>query len=500
MRLLDTLIAANPARRTVFVSVALAAGLAALVLLPALGHKPLSEWDEGIYAEVSREMVGGSWLVPHWNYQPWFEKPPLMLWITAIFFKFFGVSEFWARAGSAFAGIAIVALLHGWLARRRELLTAWIGTVILLATFGFLHVCHVGEMDVLLSLGASIALIGLCSVAENNPHGWFLFWTGFAIALMTKSAASVVIPVTALLFGGLERWNWRRFGLSFLLGLALFLVLVLPWHVAMYLRFGRDFVAQYLGLHVLTRATHQIEGHSTHWWYYVVVLLVSAPPFCLLYPVVIRDGLRRSELRVLAVFTLVVVGFFTVIQTRLPHYIAPAYPALAVLTAVWIGDWLRPRLLIQPKLYWLRAGLATAALWSLSILLTHSTLKSLHSADLAGPGRLDNREADTLLKSTILPDLPGPLLYLRDGRVQSIATVVFYSRRQVQQVALTPPAPATPLDSYRFNPQLLDQAVGSGPRLILLDKSLIPSIPPQFRYKSIRASATVELGVIARTP
>jgi 4-amino-4-deoxy-L-arabinose transferase-like glycosyltransferase len=104
-------------QRERLISTGLAALLAALVLLPLLGHKPLAEWDEGIYAEVSREMIGGSWLVPHWNAQLWFEKPPLMLWITAVFFKLFGVSEFWARAGSAFSGIATVALLNDFLTR-----------------------------------------------------------------------------------------------------------------------------------------------------------------------------------------------------------------------------------------------------------------------------------------------------------------------------------------------------------------------------------------------
>src|ERR1700744_1340202 len=84
----------------------LATILACVVLLALLGHKPLTNWDEGIYAEISREMLSLGVLVPHWNYQPWFEKPPLMFWITAAFFKIFGVSDFWARAGSAFSGVA----------------------------------------------------------------------------------------------------------------------------------------------------------------------------------------------------------------------------------------------------------------------------------------------------------------------------------------------------------------------------------------------------------
>jgi len=478
-------------------STALAALLACIVLLPLLGHKPLAEWDEGIYAEVSREMLHGSWLVPHWNTHLWLEKPPLMLWITAIFFKLFGVSEFWARAGSTFSGIAIVALLHGWLARTRGFLAAWLSSIILLATFGFLHVCHVGEMDVLLSLGACLALIGLSQIQSEQRTGWFLFWIGFAIALMTKGAASVTIPITAFLVAILQRWKLRQFGATFLLGFALFAALVVPWHWEMYHLFGPQFVEQYLGLHVITRATHQIEGHSTHWWYYGIVVLASAPPFVLLYPIAIYRGFR-STLQPWAIFAVVTVAFFTVIQTRLPHYIAPAYPAFAVLTAAWIADWLKPQIGRRPRSFWARVAVATAAVWTISIVLTHSTLKSLHSADLARPGLLDNREADALLKSTPLPDTTGPLLYLRDGRVQSIATVVFYSRRQVQQVVLTPPGSVTPRDPYMFDPTLLTDAVQTDPRLILLDKSLIPAIPPAFTYTPIRASATEELGTLIR--
>src|SRR3984885_14384333 len=158
------------------VSTLLATALACIVLLSLLGHKPLTNWDEGIYAEISREMLSLGVLVPHWNYQPWFEKPPLMFWVTAAFFKLFGIHDFWARAGSALSGVGIVALLHGWLSRRKDALAAWLSTVILLSTFGFLHVCRVGEMDVLLSLGCCIALFGLTAIQDRKLNGWYLFW------------------------------------------------------------------------------------------------------------------------------------------------------------------------------------------------------------------------------------------------------------------------------------------------------------------------------------
>ena len=491
-----------PIRISTAASTALVTLLACIVLLPLLGHKPLAEWDEGIYAEVSREMLHGSWLIPHWNAHLWLEKPPLMLWITAAFFKLFGVTEFWARAGSTFSGIAIVTILHTWLARTRDLVAAWLSSIILLATFGFLHICHVGEMDTLLSLGAVLALIGLSQIQSDDRNGWYLFWIGFAIALMTKGAASVTIPLTAFLVAILQRWKLRQFGTPFLLGLGVFLTAVLPWHWQMYTRFGNEFIAQYLGLHVITRATQQIEGHSTHWWFYGVVLLASAPPFVLLFPTAIYRGLRPPTLQPWAIFSLVTIAFFTVIQTRLPHYVAPAYPSLAVLTAVSIADWLHRELRILSLAnfayaFRFRAPIL-AAIWAVSILATHSTLKSLHSADLAGPNLLDNREANALIRQADVEEAPtpGPLLYLRDGRVQSIATVAFYARRPVQQVTLTPSN--TPRDIYMSDPKLLTDAVTTEPRLILLDKSLLPVLPANLIYTPILTSTTLELGTVQR--
>src|SRR5919107_1706872 len=78
------------------------ASVAAVVLFVKLGANSLAAWEEAIYAQVSKEMArGGDWLTPHWAYRPWFEKPPLFMWLTALFYRLFGVDEFWARAPSA---------------------------------------------------------------------------------------------------------------------------------------------------------------------------------------------------------------------------------------------------------------------------------------------------------------------------------------------------------------------------------------------------------------
>ena len=492
-------------RRRTALSVVAATVFAALALLPALGHRPLAEWDEAIYAGVSREMLQSGWLVPHWNRQIWLEKPPLMLWITAAFFRLFAINEFWARAGSALSGIAIVALLHSWLAHRKDLLTAWLSTFLLLGTFGFLHVCHVGEMDVLLSLACCLALAGLVQVggqaAEHTRRGWLLFWTGFALALMTKGAASLVLPVTACALALLQRWRLNQLGRPFLLGFLLFLLLTLPWHLAMLHLHRTEFLHQYLGLSVLARSTQQIEGHVTPAWFYLKVLFVSAPPFVLLYPFALAHALRRPDLQPWAVFALVVLVLFTIAQTRLPHYIAPAYPALSLVTAIYLAGLLRAfaSRYSSPSTRSL-AAIAVIVFAGAFVWATNPARKALHSTQtLLGPIPLDNKESLPLLRSVLHNPIPGPLLLLRNGRLISIATDVFYSGRAVQQVQLHPVPATLPTDRYIFQAMPLEQAVQAQPRLLLLDRSLLPQLPPDLSFAPLATTPTQILGKISRT-
>ena len=499
------------ARRPSPSSTLLATLLAAAVLLPLLGHRPLSSWDEGIYSEVSREMLRGGWLNPTWNGQPWLEKPPLTLWITAFFFRIFGVTAFWARAGSALSGVASVALIHGWLVRRRGPVAAWYGTVILLSTFGFLHVAHVGEMDTLLSLGCAIAVCGLVNVhTGEHPEqrkGWWLFWLGFAIAFLAKGAASVVLPITLVLVALAGRWTRTRLGGSFWLGFGAFLAAVLPWHLVMTRHFGAVFFDQYFGYHVLERATQVIENHSTPWWFFLLVMMVSAPPYVLLYPVALKRALRQPDLKPWAIFAMVVLIFFSLVRTRLPHYIAPAYPALSLITAVWLeGLWnrLRRSTTLRPAQFWSVCAIAALALFGISAAVTAHQRSRLHSTQALGasaPLQPDDRELIVLLQGAFRspPQMPGPLLVWRDGPPVSIATAIFYSQRTVQQVGPYTLSPADPAyNRYENAPVNFADALASGPRLIVMDRSLLTRLPAGLLFTRLSGSQDYVFGTLER--
>ena len=471
------------------------------MLLPLLGHKVLADWDEGIYAEVSREFLRSSWLVPHWHFRPWFEKPPLGMWLTAIFFRLFGVSEFWARAGSTLASIGIVAMIHSFALRLRGALAAWISTVILLSCFGFLRVARMGELDALLTLGCVIALWGLEKVADGNLGGWYWFWCGFAVAAMTKGAASVTLPLTLLVLLAWNRWGWRDMGSPFLGGLLIFAALVLPWHLYMLHTFGRAFLDEYLGLHVITRATSQMEGHETPWWYYAKVLAAYTSPWLLLFPFALWWQARRPKmdggLRVWLVFAAVVLIFFSVMATRSPKYIFPAYPALALLT----GDWLAAHFEDRSRRFLWTAAFAALAAYGVASLATKPLRQSLaitHSA--AGSVLHADREPETLLLAVLhspaAAGVSGPILLWQEDTVAQLPSLLFAVRRPLQQVYLVH-YPDTLSQARRYaDPEPLGDFVSPAPALILLERPLVAEIPANMEFHPVAVGRTLEAGTI----
>jgi 4-amino-4-deoxy-L-arabinose transferase-like glycosyltransferase len=507
---------ASKPSRTSFLSTLAAIAVAAAVLLLLLGHKPLADWDEAIYAEVAREFLGQSWLVPHWHFQPWFEKPPLGLWITAIFFHFFGVTRFWARAETAFCSIGLVGVIHAVALRLRGQLAAWISTVVLLSSFGFLRVARMGELDAPLALACIAALIGLEKLRRGAPQGWYWFWGGFGLALMTKGAASVTLPLTAglavlattLRVGGGNTHREARqphgeqrehgfFGHSFFGGVGLFCLLVLPWHLYMLHGSGAGFLREYLGLHVIARATSQIEGHVTPWWFYGKVLLAYAVPWVALFPWVLWRGFRRPELRVWAIFAAVVLVFFSAVATRSPKYIFPSYPPLALL----IGDALAEKLAGATGKTLAAFAVGAALVCVLLDAATQPLRESLTTArSAAGAALHEDRESAPLLKAALadpaIEALPGPILLWRDDAVAQLPALLFEIQRPLQQV-YAGRYPETMDEARRYaDPQPLASLVGREPRLILFKKDLETKIPAAMVFHPITAGGTEEAGTI----
>ena len=125
---------------------------ASIEILWQLGSGSLQDWDEAIYAEIAWEIIQrGDWLTLHWGYEPWFEKPPLLMWCTALLYQLFSVDEFWSRAASAFSGIALTFITYAtgkWLYDRH---VGLLSAAVLLSSYDFLFYARFGTADVMLT-------------------------------------------------------------------------------------------------------------------------------------------------------------------------------------------------------------------------------------------------------------------------------------------------------------------------------------------------------------
>src|ERR1039457_1230061 len=161
-----------------------------IVLFHSLGQQLLRTWDESIYAEVAREMVTRhSWWTLSWNFQPWVDKPPLFMWLTALLYRCFGVSETTSRAVGVLCGVATICLTFE---IGRRLIGDWGGfaaAVILLTNGYFIYASRFEAINGPLTFCYALAAYGYLRTREGESRWWYAVGAAAGMAVMLKSAA-----------------------------------------------------------------------------------------------------------------------------------------------------------------------------------------------------------------------------------------------------------------------------------------------------------------------
>lgn len=466
--------------------------ITALALLWKLGAGSLAAWDEAIYAQVSKEIVrSGDWLTLRWEYQPWFEKPPLFIWMTALFYHVFGVSEFWARVPSALAGIALVGLtcLIGNYAYGK--LVGFLAAVILLTCYHFLSFSRFGTMDVMLTLFTFLALYAYLRVKGENQRWWYVVWSSCALALLVKGAGGIIAPAAIVLALAFD----KRFGAAlrsshFWQSVLLAVLIVAPWHILMWAWYGRAFIDEYIGYHVIARTTGTLEGHASGYFYYIGKLVDGFFPWCLLVPFAIistvRRNLKNQGSRVLLLLSVLVFGLYTAIPTRRPWYIVPLYPALAILIALFIDNLYRD---YQSRPLYRRIVTAACA-----VLIIAGGLYSFASLYLNRKPEEPLARLARLAQSTSPADR-APLVLLHGVEPFYAQTALFYSDRPVRQTyRLSEPASK---DARRYvNYENLAEVVQDSPGRIILRKEEIQGLSRDYDIHVLAEDDSLAYGMI----
>ena len=288
--------------------------------------------DEGRNAEVAREMaLSNDYLVPHLDGLPYLDKPIVYFAAAAAVMELTGVTETAARLPAYIATLATIGLL-AWFARRRWGDDAgWLAGVAYATTVLPLAYARTAIFDSSLTLCTTAAILG---TLEQQPVA---AWAAMAVGALTKGPIAVAIPLLVLVPHALatgasvRRLFPRR-------GLVAFAVIALPWFVAVSIEHP-DFPGYVFLRETLERVTTRSFHRTAPFWYYLPIIPLAAFPW--IVPALARvrhwratwDARRdaaASEPLLLACWVVVPLVFLSLNQSKLPQYILPLIPALAL--------------------------------------------------------------------------------------------------------------------------------------------------------------------------
>ncbi len=328
------------ARRRLLVLAAFAVAL--VMIFYRIGGLPLMQPDEGRNAEVAREMHNaGAWLVPTYDGLAYLDKPAFYFRAVALSFDLFGQSQASARLPSAVAAMVLLGVLFLFLRRLYDARTAALTVLIVATTPLFFAFARLVIFDMPLALFVSLAIFTGYRAEEpgREPRLWYaLSWTAMGFATLIKGPIGVVLPLLVLAVLNLaekQRARWKR--LFHPLNIMVFAFLVLPWFIGVTLQHP-DFPYYGLVRESLDRLATRDFGRTRPFYFYLPVILGTFFPWSLLLPEGIvltwrkREQWRRPD-RLLVIWAVAVVAFFSLPHSKLPGYILTGVVALGVLAA-----------------------------------------------------------------------------------------------------------------------------------------------------------------------
>ena len=349
------------------------AAVAAFSFIPWLGRLHLFDWDEINFAEAAREMlVTGDYRRVQIGFQPFAEKPPLFMWVQALSMRIFGVGEFAARLPNALVGIITLVGIY---IVGRQLFDRRFGLWWALAFGGSLLpnlYFRSGIIDPLFNLLIFTGIVALFAfqrrrqtdegsrAADANPpvmwaasHSkgeWVLLLIAgisIGLAVLTKGPVGLLLP--GLTWFGV--WAVRRKSMAMpivpvLIWVTAVGIVAAPWYVlaaqqgdgASTGNFMSAFVARQLEL-----LRTGVAGHTGPWYFHFVVLALGCFPASVFAVSALGrsagDSPEQRDFRLWMILLLIiVVGVFSLVQTKIVHYSSLAYFPITFLAAQALTD------------------------------------------------------------------------------------------------------------------------------------------------------------------
>ena len=315
---------------------------AAILFFGTIRLGDLAGYDDAMFSLEAKGIVNdGDWLTPKARGMATMEHPPLFVWTQAAMLKTFGISDPVAKLPSALCGVGAVLLVY-WLARRLtgDALAASGAMFVMLATPYFIKYASRAMSDV------PTAFLFLCAIsawvlADDDPR-WFLAAGVFtAMALMVRGLIGFALP---LIFGAQLILLRRRPQWRYLIpALALALAPLAAWYSYFLLRYRATFASLHAGwldrevFGSLTPPWRRYTGVFEYAWMLAKSYWPWLPALIAGAIAVVRE--RRRPLYLILSWVAAVFILCAAARSRVLRYMLPAYPALAVLSAIGIMRW-----------------------------------------------------------------------------------------------------------------------------------------------------------------
>jgi 4-amino-4-deoxy-L-arabinose transferase-like glycosyltransferase len=337
---------------------ALLSVVAAGLCFMRLGAPSLWDVDEGHNAEAAREMFeSGNWVVPTFNFQLRTDKPALLYWLQMAAYCWCGINEFAARLPSALAAVMTVLLTYELGRRLFSAATGLLAGLVLASTVLFCAAAHFANPDALLVAFTTLSLLLFWDSFARGKSSWFVpAGISAGLAVLAKGPVGVVLPLGVtglfLLLSGRLRLLWDR---RLPLGVLAFLAVMLPWYFWVGAETKLVFIREFFFTHNTGRFRAVMEGHGGPVYYYLICLVLGFAPWSVFLGPVVWSALGRraradasveeaslpAPYRFLWCWIAVYVIFFSLSATKLPNYVLPIYPPMALLTGRFLERWRR---------------------------------------------------------------------------------------------------------------------------------------------------------------
>ncbi len=319
----------------------------AVLFIPFIGNCNLFDWDEVNFAECAREMlVTGNYSQVQIAYTPFWEKPPLFIWMQAGSMNLFGITEFSARFPNAVCGVLTLLTVFfigkQVFSEKLGLLWALMMASALLPHFYFKS----GIIDpwfnlfILISLYLSFDFI---SNSETKKFGSaFLGGLTLGLAVLTKGPVALLVSGLSILIFLLwnsqfkKLWSWPMLVFVFST-----LVVSASWFVVEWVSGNKAVVEEFIQYQIRLFNTED-SGHSGPLLYHVIVLLIGCFPVSFLFMMAYRSSKLASEKEVvfrkmmLGLFWVVLI-LFSLVKTKIIHYSSLCYFPLTYIAAAGLN-------------------------------------------------------------------------------------------------------------------------------------------------------------------